>query len=96
MIELSELQSLEDGVGVALRTRDAGHLRLIGHGEMTMALGWPTDKPQVVAKRLPPFASVEAASAYEVVVNRYIGELRRRGVRVVETEVKWLERTDDG
>jgi len=94
MMELSDLRALEDAVGVALRTRDARQLRLVGHGEITMALGWPTQEPQFVCKRLPPFDSVDAASAYGAIVNRYINTLRRRGVHVVETEVEWFERPD--
>jgi hypothetical protein len=94
MIAESDLRELETSVGIALRTRDSSHLRLLGHGEVTMAVGWPTHEPRVVCKRLPPFASVEVAAAYSAVVERYVAELRRRGVRVVDTEVKWLERAD--
>jgi hypothetical protein len=96
MIDTNELQELEAGVGLALRTGDLSHLRLIGHGEMTMALGWPADQPKFVCKRLPPFSSGRTASAYEAVVSRYIDELQRRGVRVVDTDVRWLDRTGGG
>jgi hypothetical protein len=94
MMELSDLQALDEDVSRALRTRDTSHLQRIGHGEITTALGWPQQDPQFVCKRLPPFDSVEAATVYGAVVNRYVVELRRRGVRVVETEVKWFERPD--
>ena len=96
MIDANELQELEAGVGLALRTGDLSHVRLIGHGEMTMALGWPADQPEFVCKRLPPFSSARTASAYEAVVSRYIDELQRRGVRVVDTEVRWLDRIGGG
>ena len=46
---------------------------------------------QTSARRLIP---CDAASAYGAVVERYIDELRRRGVRVVDTEVTWIERPD--
>jgi len=95
MMDTRDLKALEDNVGVALRSRDAKGLRLVGHGEITMALGWPNDDPRFVCKRLPPFISVDAASAYAAVVERYMDELRRRRVRVVDTEVRWFER-DDG
>lgn len=94
MMQMNDLRTLEESVGVALRTRDASHLRLVGHGEITIALGWPTTEPEFVCKRLPPFDSVQGASAYADVVECYIGELRARGVRVVDTEVTWLERPD--
>ena len=96
MIDTNELQELEARVGLALRTGDLTHVRLIGHGEMTMALGWPADQPKFVCKRLPPFSSARTASTYEAVVSRYIDELERRGVRVVDTEVRWLDRTSGG
>ena len=94
MIEAADLEALEAAVGDALRTRDASRLCLLGHGEISLALGWPAENPRFACKRLPPFDSLDAYAAYASVVEHYIGELRRRGVRVVETELMSLRRTD--
>jgi Family of unknown function (DUF6206) len=94
MIDDSHLHELEATVSLALRTRDVRDLNLIGHGEITMALGWPAEEPQYVCKRLPPFDSGTDAATYASVVDRYVDILRDRGVRVVDTEVRWIERPD--
>lgn len=95
MIDAADLRELEREVGAALRTRDASALTLVGHGEISLVLGWPRDDPKIACKRLPPFRDRDAFDAYARVVHRYIDELRDGGVRVVDTEVHHVER-DDG
>jgi hypothetical protein len=94
VIAVDDLQALEATVGVALRTRDTSQLRLLGYGEISLVLGWPAQNPQFACKRLPPFDSTDTCLQYASVVEQYIDELRRRGVHVVDTEVKWLQRPD--
>ena len=47
VIEPGELRALEDEVSVALATRDPGRLPLLGHGEISLVLGWPPGRPEV-------------------------------------------------
>ena len=94
MIEPGELQALEDEVSAALATRNADRLPLLGHGEISLVLGWPPGDPRVACKRLPPFRDVAAFERYAGVVRRYIDELRAGGVRVVETDLHHLVRPD--
>ena len=94
MIAAADLEALEASVGTAIRTRDASQLRLLGHGEISIALGWPAEDPQYACKRLPPFDSLDAYSRYASVVEHYVDGLRHRGVRVVDTELKSLQRPD--
>lgn len=94
MIDPSELRALEDEVSVALKTRDPGRLPLLGHGEISLVLGWPPDHPRVACKRLPPFRDATAFGHYARVVRRYVDELRAGGVRVVETDLQHLVRPD--
>ena len=54
MMQMNDLRTLEESVGVALRTRDASHLGLVGHGEITIVLGWPTTEPQVRLQAAAP------------------------------------------
>jgi hypothetical protein len=89
-----DLEGLEADVSHALATGDTGRLRLVGHGEISLVLGWPADDPVVACKRLPPFADLDAFERYRGVVVRYIGELRRRGVRVLDTDLHHLVRGD--
>jgi hypothetical protein len=90
-----DLETLEADVSHALATGDAARLRLLGHGEISLVLGWPPDHPVVACKRLPPFTDFSAFAQYRDVVLRYVDELRGRGVRVVDTELHHLIR-DDG
>ena len=94
MIGAADLETLETAVADAIRTRDASQLHLLGHGEVSIALGWPPGEPKYACKRLPPFDSTAAYARYATVVEGYVEELRRRGVRVVETELKSLQRPD--
>lgn len=86
MIEASALHELEAAVQHALRTGDDSALRVLGRGEISVVLGWPSDAPQWACKRLPPFPDRAAADRYVGVLDRYTVELTRRGVDVLATE----------
>jgi hypothetical protein len=89
-----DLEALEADVARAIATGDTSRLNLVGHGEISLVLGWPPSNPEVVCKRLPPFSDEAAYGSYRDVVRRYIDELRARGVRVVDTELCHLVRRD--
>lgn len=94
MIGPDELRALEDEVSVALAARDPSRLPLLGHGEISLVLGWPSGDPTVACKRLPLFRDAAAFERYAAVVRRYIDELRAGGARVVETDLHHLVRPD--
>lgn len=85
MIEHTELEQVERSVGLALERADAGGLRVLGYGEISLVLGWPGDVPRWACKRLPPFPDASAADRFVSVLDRYLAELDARGVHVVET-----------
>jgi Family of unknown function (DUF6206) len=89
-----DLEALEADVAHAVATDDTSGLRLVGHGEISLVLGWPPDDPVVACKRVPPFANVAAFGSYRDVVLRYVDALRRGGARVVDTEVHHVVRRD--
>lgn len=88
MISDADLERLEQAVNEALARADAGDLRLIGHGEISLALGSPADAPRWACKRLPPFSSADAADRYREVFGRYLDRLAARGVHVLDTEIR--------
>lgn len=90
----ADLESLERDVATAIRARDISRLHLLGHGEISVALGWPHGSPTVACKRLPPFADRAAFDAYAGVVQRYVSSLEAGGVRVVETQLRAIDRPD--
>jgi len=87
---VAELQAIEDTVIAALEVRDETRLDVIGRGEMTLALGWPTADPRHVCKRTPPFAADEFRQ-YQSLVHEYVDTLRTSGQAVVDTEVIGIE-----
>jgi hypothetical protein len=67
---------------------------VVGYGEISLGIGWPSEQPRVVAKRMPPFRDRAAFADYREVVQDYVERLDRAGVGVVETEVRSVERAD--
>lgn len=84
------LQAVEDAVQQALVSGREDHLRVLGHGEMSLVVGWPTDDPVLACKRLPVFPSTAAAERYADVFSRYLARLEQRGVHVVPSSLELL------
>ena len=53
LISATDLAELEACVRAALDRHDDSALRVLGFGEITLVVGWPTAAPQVAAKRVP-------------------------------------------
>jgi hypothetical protein len=87
--------ALETAVQAALARGDDEGLRVLGHGEMSLVLGWPAARPRVAAKRLPPFADADAADAWEDLFRRYLAHLDDHRVATVPTAVRRVP-LDDG
>lgn len=88
-----DLESLETEVERALDQRDHSSLKIIGFGEISIALGYPAGAPTVVCKRAAP-ATAEQAAEYQHLVERYIAELTDLGIKVVPTSVRSVVRGD--
>lgn len=94
-----DLVEVERAVRLAIDERDQRGLSLIGSGEFSLAMAWPSVSPhgvseRVVLKRVPPFRTRSLAEQYGEVTRRYIHVLAQRGVSVLGTEVLLLDRTD--
>jgi len=83
-----DIERVDRGVEEAIRAREAGSLRVLGYGEISLVLGWPPERPELAVKRLPPFRDRRQLDRYADLVDRYTAALRRRGVRVVQTELR--------
>lgn len=90
LIGADELAVLEGDVQRALAAGRTDGLRVLGHGEITLVLGWPPEDPQVACKRLPPFRDATAARRYLGVITDALAMLRAGGVDVVDTELHHL------
>jgi hypothetical protein len=83
-----DLAELDATVERAIRAGVPNDLRVLGFGEITLVVGWPTELPALAVKRLPLFRDVAQLERYAEILNRYVGALRKRGVPVVPTEIR--------
>jgi hypothetical protein len=90
------LVAVEDAVQQALASGREDHLRVLGHGEMSLVVGWPTADPVMACKRLPVFPSTAAAECYQDVFYRYLARLQARGLHVVPSSLNFLDPGPDG
>lgn len=92
----ADIEAAHAAVERAICAGDPKGLRVLGYGEMTLVVGWPTEAPALALKRLPPFSSRARLAAYATLVDDYAGALRERGVGVVETELAVIESPGGG
>ncbi len=83
-----DVERLDATVEEAIRVGAPRGLRVLGYGEITLVIGWPTERPIVAVKRLPEFRDQERLDAYARLLDRYVQILRARGVPVVHTEIR--------
>jgi hypothetical protein len=89
----TELDALEHDVVAALAAADPSRLTLLGEGEISLVLAGGRDGAWA-CKRLPPFVASDAADRYAATIGRYLEELDRRGIDVVETTVRRVTGAD--
>jgi hypothetical protein len=82
------LDDLDAAVEEAIATGDAGRLRVLGYGEVTLVLGWPFERSEYAVKRLPPIRDEHDLAHYRGLLEEYVATLTAAGVAVVPTEVR--------
>lgn len=82
-----DLDAAHAAVEAAIAAGEPAGLRVLGYGEMTLVVGWPTESPTHALKRLPPFATEREVRAYDTLVRDYVAALAERGVASVSTDV---------
>ena len=94
MIAPEELDRLEATVRRSLATGSADGLRVLGYGEITLVVGWPTDRPTHACKRLPRFPDRASFDRYRDVLDRYVAALDERGLAVLPSELQRWDAPD--
>lgn len=89
-----DLRTVEAEVAAAIRARDYGDLRLLGHGEISIVLAWPAPQPQSAIKRVPPFRNAAEAQRYVDACEGFFDLLRAAGVSLWPTTLHTLQRAD--
>ncbi len=89
-----ELRAVDAAIGRALETGDEGHLRILGYGEISTVVEWPSATGPQCAKRLPVFPDRAAWEAYAACVETYLEGLATRGIEPLPTALQSLDRAD--
>jgi hypothetical protein len=89
-----DLHEVEETVCAAIRTGDESALRLLGHGEVTIVLGWPSTAPAHALKRVPPFDTLERATTYLGACEANFDVLRAAGIGIWPTALHVITRAD--
>jgi hypothetical protein len=93
--ELPDLGVVEACVREAIDGGSPASVRLLGHGEISIVLGWPAATPTHALKRVPPFRSAVEAERYIRTCENYLQTLREADVAVWPTSLHTIAR-DDG
>ncbi len=94
-VDDDELREVEQAIQRAQRDRSVDHLHVLGLGEISVAVGWPTETPRFVAKRLLPLADVGDARRDADAIVSFASAIEGGGGNLVGTDVRLLHR-DDG
>ncbi|MFM2078179.1 MAG: hypothetical protein RJA49_2069 [Actinomycetota bacterium] len=93
-VDVPDLAVVEAAVAEAIHRKDPSNLRILGHGEISIVLGWPTDAPSHALKRVPPFRGRAQAEQYMAVVESNLQLLRDADVPIWPTTLHVTERAD--
>ena len=94
MTTLVDLPPLERTVEHALDTRDANALHVLGYGEITSVLAWPTAEGPWACKRMPGFDRIERFEAFRSSFDAYVVALRRAGITVPDSRIEAVPSID--
>ncbi len=89
-----DLGELDDRVERVLSAGEEESLPVLGYGEISLVLGWPTDDPRFACKRMPVFDTRSRFESYRRTLEDYIEALGAAGINVIETRMRGVERTD--
>ncbi len=88
---IADLDRLEAAFQEAFATGGHGGLDVVGYGEISCVVAWPTPGGLAVCKRLPPFSSETRLDAYGALFHDYVAQLEHAGVRVLPTTLQTVD-----
>ncbi len=86
--EIADLDRLEAAFEEAFATGGHGDLDVVGYGEISCVVAWPSPGGLAVCKRLPPFSSAARLDAYSALFRDYVAQLEHAGIRVLPTTLQ--------
>lgn len=91
-----ELAAVERAFDTAFEKRSVEHMKVLGFGEISVSIGWPTNNPSIVLKRLIAPEDWDRAETDIAQIRDYIEQIEACGVKVVPTELRIVKRSDGG
>lgn len=89
-----QLLELEALFQKAQKERSVDGLNVFGFGEVSIAVGFPSDEPSFVAKRLIPLPEKSRIDSALADIDNYINRIRQSGGSVLPTVTRRIERPD--
>ena len=89
-----DIERLELAVQDALARNDEAALHVLGYGEISPVVAWPTPSGPWACKRLPIFDAPDRFEAYRSTFDDYLATLSARGVVVHDTALESVELPD--
>lgn len=89
-----EFSAVEAAVREALRRRSVDDLNILGFGELTLAIGWPSAEPTAVFKRIGVHRDHKITERQVDQVGDYLRRLDAAGVPVLPTVSHLVDRGD--
>ncbi|MEM9521400.1 MAG: DUF6206 family protein [Actinomycetota bacterium] len=90
-----ELLALEATIQVAQRRRSLEGLKVLGFGEVSIAVGWPVEQPRFVAKRLIPVDDAAELDEPLAAIDEFVAGVRSNGGNALPHATRRIQR-DDG
>ncbi|MGI9604563.1 MAG: DUF6206 family protein [Acidimicrobiales bacterium] len=87
------LEAAEAAISRGIRRRSTKELRVLGFGELGVAVAWPSEHPAVVCKRQTPTDRAAVVSDHER-TRAYHASLQAAGVNVLSTDLRRVDRAD--
>ena len=94
-VEPIDFTKVEAVVGDAIQRRSTTGLRLLGHGEVSLVLAWPSTDSAAALKRVPPFRDAIRARQYVKACERFFDVLNTADIAIWPTTLHTIVR-DDG
>jgi hypothetical protein len=91
LISRDELLVLDGAITDALERGNGDGLEILGYGEISAVVAWPSGDGRIASKRLPAFANRASYEAYRDSFGDYLRALAAGGIVVVDTELHAFE-----
>jgi hypothetical protein len=86
-LDPAEIERVDSAVAGAIATGNVRALPVIGFGELSIVLAWPTERPRCAVKTAASLPEPEAVAALGALVDRYRDRLAGAGVTSLDTRV---------